>query len=331
MPDAITYRNSPHDIPGWNPGALNSQGRGYAYALDGFFVHVYGFDHGLWTISPGLTATEARGEESLEAWVTRRFGAAEITPVRQPVGTAIDGVWRPGLAAHDQLLAALAVTRHDQRLAEQSLQLLISALSDLLIYVEPSGPGREAYSAKTRELLILACTEVEDGWAQHLKRANVPRPPRGYSTNDYVRLRDSLDLPAFEIGLVPYPEVPAIRPFAAWDAAQPTRSLPWYHAYNKAKHDRTTNLPQATVERCIAAVAACLAMHCVRFGPYSMYNDNTPVAGLVSHLFSLELVEPEPASFYVPLVELPPDQRRDLIVFSGDHVGVPWTTAPLKV
>jgi hypothetical protein len=39
-----------------------------------------------------------------------------------------------------------------------------------------------------RELLILACTEVEDSWSYFLRVAGKAATPRGWSTNDYIKL-----------------------------------------------------------------------------------------------------------------------------------------------
>jgi hypothetical protein len=129
MPRAITYRSAPHEIPGWIRGGLHDQPRGYAYALDEIFVHFYGKDDGLWTISPGLTATESRGDLTLEEWVAKRFGANDLTVMKHPAGEAVKGLWRPGLIFADDVHQALGTSRQEQRAAEQSLHLLVSALN----------------------------------------------------------------------------------------------------------------------------------------------------------------------------------------------------------
>jgi hypothetical protein len=327
----ITYLNSPHDLPGWFPGALNDQRRGYAYELGEFFVHFYGRDELLWTISPGLTVTQKK-TGSLEDWASQIFGAQEIQRVQHALGTVIDGVWRPGLTPPGQIMQALGTNRSEQRSAEQSLYLLVDELNDLFLYVEPRNAGTDAYSAKTRQLLILACTEVEDGWARYLRKAEVqPNGSRGYSTNDYVRLLDSLKLAEYQIGLVPYAGAAKVRPFAGWSATQPTQSLAWYDAYNKAKHDRSTNLPLATVTRCIEAVAAAVVMFSVRFSPFALYNETTPIASLVNHLFSLELVGADPTSFYVPPIDLPSTLSENLVSWDSGRTTPPWARTALTV
>jgi hypothetical protein len=330
VPAGITYVNGEHDLPGWVRGALRDYRRGYAYELDGFFVHVYGRDDLLWTVSPGLTVTQ-KATGSLADWVTQTFGAQQIEPMEHAVGTVVDGVWRPRLTIPEQISQALNASRSEQRSAEQSLHLLVSALNELFLYVEPQGAGEDAYGAKTRELLILACTEVEDGWTQYLRRAGAQPGGQGYTTNDYVRLKDPLRLAEYEIGLVPYGRLPKVLPFAAWDVARPTLSLAWYDAYNKAKHDRSRNLPLATLTRCVEAVAAAVIMFCVRYGPFALYNENTPVASLINHLFAVELVSVDPTSFYAPLIHIPDDAREDLVSWDGSRTAPPWAKVALTV
>lgn len=301
MPQAITYEVTNPDLPGWMPGAFRAQRRGFAYETDQFFVHFYGMQAGLWVVSSGLTVTEPASGK-LKTWPMRVFGAKEIQDLDVDAGQVIDGVWRPGLYYLDQLWQALDTGQQEQRAAEQSLHLLVSALNDLFLYIEPEHAGLDAYGPKTRELLILACTEVEDVCARYLRRAGRPAGAR-YSTNDYVALLEPLHLAEYQLELVPYANAPRLRPFAGWRTSAPTRSLAWYDAYNKTKHDRSRHLSSATVARCIEAVAANVVLYCVRFSPYTLFGQGTPLASLATHLFSVELVGADPSSFYVPMID----------------------------
>jgi hypothetical protein len=328
MATGLSYRNTITAIPNWVPTIHIDQPRGYGYETDSHFVHFYGREGGLWVQSSGLTATEAKSG-TLDDWVDKVFGAQDKTPLQHEVGTVVDGVWRPGLYYEDQIFQALDTDRVERRGAEQSLYGLVDRLNELLLYIEPEGAGLDAYGPKSRELLILASTEAENTWAQYMRRAKITPSGQGYSTNDYVRLHGRLHLAEYEVSLAAYSHAPHVRPFLGWDSAKPTQSLAWYDAYNKAKHERSANLPLATLLRCIEAVAANLVMFSVRFGPYSLYQQSTPLTSLVNHLFALELVDCDPATFYVPLVELPPNIRTDLVCGETKDFVVPWTVKPL--
>jgi hypothetical protein len=329
MPEVFTYKVTRPDLPGWLPGSLANQRRGLGYTVDNYFVHLYGRDDGQWVVSPGLTVTEAANGTLID-WVTKTFGAEDVSQVALEAGGVVDGVWRPGLYYMDHVWQALGTDQQEQRAAEQSLHLLVAALNDLFLYVEPEGAGLDSYGPKTRELLILACTEIEDAWTRYLRRAGRAEGARGYSTNDYVSLLEPLHLADYEVGLVPFKRVPKTRPFAGWSSAAPTQSLVWYDAYNKTKHDRSRHLSSATVARCVEAVAANLALYCVRFSPHALFEQTTPLASLATHLFSVALVDVDPTTFYVPLID-PTSRPPSLTTGDSRNVTQPWKVLALSV
>ena len=205
-------------------------------------------------------------------------------------------------------------------------------VDDLLLYIEPDSNGLQAYSHKTRELLILASTEVENTWMHYMRRAGVAIPQGGsFTTKDYIKLHKPLFLSEFEITLKSYTAVPPMRPFLAWDPAAPTKSLSWYNAYNKSKHDRTTNFGEATLQNCLLAVAANIALFCVRFSPHPLFQTTGTLAPLVNQLFGIEIRDCNPASFYVPLISLPLDTRLDLVCWESREYVQAWNTLPFRV
>ena len=143
---AITYANGPASIP-WLYPLHGEQARGYAYESGAHFVHLYGSGSGQWVISSGLTAREGK-EGKLEDWAAKTFGATSIAPMKLPPGTVVDAVWRPGLYYEHQVFQALDTNRVERRNAEQSLHALVERLVDLLLYVEPEGPGLQAYGTQ---------------------------------------------------------------------------------------------------------------------------------------------------------------------------------------
>jgi len=302
-----------------------------AYETDTHFVHFYGRGSGLWVVSTGLTATEKKTGQLID-WVKRVFGADEIKQAIGPVGSAVAGVWRPALYYQTEVLQALENSETDQRAAEQALRLLVERLDELLLYIEPDANGLKAYSHKTRELLILACTEAENTWRHYMRLAGVgPITGSDFTTKDYVRLLPTLFLAEFEVSLRPYRGLGSFRPFLGWDSAAPTKSLPWYYAYNKTKHDRSAHFAEATLQHCLMAVAANLALFCMRFSPFPLFQSNGTLGPLINNLFSINLVDCDPATFYVPLVSLPTNIRQDLVCGQSRDWVKPWTTVPLKL
>jgi hypothetical protein len=329
VPQPVVYENQVTTIPSWTPGEP-SLPLGYAYETTDFNVHIFGARDGWWPLSPGLTFWEQK-HKPLADWSHDTFGATNVRPTVHEAGVVVSSVWRPGLLVEQQVRQAFGITASERRASEQTLYLLLDALQALFLVVEPEGDGLTAYGPRMRELLILACTEVEDGWSHFLRVAGKAARRQGWSTNDYVALKEPLYLPEYKLMLQPYANVPPVRPFEHWDEARPTASLTWYDAYNKTKHDRAGSLNQATLQRCIEAVAANIVLFCVRFGPYPLYAQNTPVASLASHLFELELVDCDPVTFYVPLVAPPPGSGPSLAWGDSQRFHQPWTTNPLVV
>ncbi len=322
----ITFKNRTTTLPGWVPTVHKDQPRSYAYRSGDFVVSVYGRDNGLYPLSSGLTVSHKTSTD-LRAWAGATFAAEDIRPMQRDPGRAIRGVWRPGLYFTSQVNEALGVTDNERLSAEQSLQLLVERLYDLFLYVEPNHLGLQSFGHKSRELLILAATEVENYWQRHAREAGlVGNRGRSLNTTDYVRLKDPLFLAEYEVTLKPYSSVAQIRPFVGWSAQNPTQSLLWYDAYNKTKHNRETHFHEASLQRCIEAVCAAIILFSVRFGPYSLVEGSSITSSHFKQLFSIALITPDPTTFYVPNIELT-ERRTDLVCGEGNVL--PWVTDPL--
>jgi hypothetical protein len=294
----FVYRNTRSVVWG---NVHTTQPRGMAYETNTHFVHVYGKADGLWVISTGLTVAEVKQDKgTLHEWIVANFGAEDIEECANDVGATITGVWRPGLYYDDEMLQGLAATDAERRNSEQALLLLVQRLDELLLFIEPSTKTLDAYGHKSRELLILACTEVEAQWKHYLTLAGRTPLGQGSTTKDYVTVLESLFLAEFEIELPRYKELDPLRPFLGWSTANPTKSLPWYDAYNKTKHDRANFFSEATLRRCIEAVGACVVLFSVRFGPIRLYQGAGTLPALINASFSIRLRDCKPVSFYIP-------------------------------
>ena len=92
-----------------------------------------------------------------------------------------------------------------------------------------------------------------------------------------------------------------------------------------------SDLSEATVEHCLQGVAATIILFCVRYGPFSLFQPGTPLSTLTSHLFRVELIDPDPASFYLPLVKLPASHGSTGMGYGETQSWVePWQAAALK-
>ena len=136
----------------------------------------------------------------------------------------------------------------------RSFNNLVDSMNSIFNVVEPNTINNQAYGHKIRELLTIACTEVEYLLLQILKD-NGYKSTR-FNTNDYVKVLPVLKLNEFSVKLKMHPSIGNFSPFKSWDQNNPTQSLSWYSAYNNAKHDRGGNFHCATLETTINAIAA---------------------------------------------------------------------------
>ena len=325
---AFVYRVTKHTIPGWAP-FHEQEPRGFAYETDSHFVHFFGKEGGWWVISPGLTVAQAKSG-TLRDWIVATFGASEIEKGQVSVGHTIQGVWRPGIYNYDEIIQGLSTSTPELRLAEQATLLLVERLDELLYFIEPTPETLKTHSHKARELLILACTEVENAWKAYLRiSGSTPSANVDFTTRDYVKLSKPLHLEEYEIGMPRYVGIPKMKPFLGWSATQPTKSLTWYDAYNKSKHDRTSHFAEATLWNCLQAVAANLALFSVKFGPILLHHGRGTLAAFVNQLFTIELTNCSPSSFYVPKLNFPPNSRTDLMCFDSTQMLQPRVVDPL--
>ncbi len=166
-----------------------------------------------------------------------------------------------------------------------ALSMLLEGLKRVFQVVHPDSHHDQVYGYEIRQLLILACMEVESGWASILEANNymAKRPKGSWSTADYVKLVDPLHLCEHKVLYHPLTSYGPCCPFEGWDVSRPTGSLPWYVAYNETKHHREVNLEKATLRNLMLAVGAAYVVASVQFGP-NVYRQGCE--------FPLSMVEP---------------------------------------
>lgn len=319
----ICYKNTKSLLPNWNPNEIvhSKFPLGYAYETDTHFVHFFGSNTGFYPIQVGLCVIEGKTDTLIE-WVEKVFGAKDIQEMYNDVGTSIEGVWRPSLYYTDDVNQALNYTDSQMRYSEQAIRQLVEKLDEILKFIQPDPINYNVYGYRIRELLILTCTEIENIWQYYMKTSStLPRNGRTYNTNDYVQLLSKLYLSEYSVKLKSYENINQIKPFANWNVASPTTSLQWYDAYNKTKHDRDSNFTLSNLENILISISACLVMHIVHFGPWSIIEQNNTFASIVNQHFQFEIVQPDIRSFYIHLVNMPGDTRKDRFVFDPHREG----------
>ena len=279
----------------------------------------------------GWSLLEPNGDQDIEKWCEDNFGATRFRPVEYDAGTAIHSVWRPGLSTTSVLKEALAFNDQELYRASQALRLLVSDLDEILLFIEPDINHLNVYGHKSRELLIAACTEVEN-YFQHYMRLASATPLRGryFTAKDYVRLQPKLFIDEFEIEMHAYPVVGTFSPFENWNSSNFV--LPWYDAYNKTKHHRDSEFHQATLAHCIYAVGACLVLFSIRFGPLWWQSNfvNSPIPD-ACRLFRQISYSGDASKVYIPKLDPPAGEFSSKVWGDLGGYAKEWTTIPFSL
>jgi hypothetical protein len=208
--------------------------------------------------------------ETLEAFVHKARGGYAVETPTLRAGEFYPRIWRTGEGLEqfgDPVLRVEDTTFRGSFV--NSLEQIEGLFDDLLSIfrvVHPAMDNLDAFGGAIRDIIILACTEVEAQWKGVLEANGVTPSGPYFKTSDYVRLLPAMKLDQYEVALIRYPRISATAPFMEWDTSKATQSLPWYAAYNQVKHDRETRFEDASLKHAIEAVAACVVMLAAQFG-----------------------------------------------------------------
>ena len=333
---AIFYKTTHTKVPGLVQNFHVGLELGYAYETPTHYVHFYGTNRNFFSIHTGQTIIENKETSSysdLLSWVTHYFGAQNIQQMETEIGEVIEGVWRPELYYYADTNIALNTTEAERRLSEQAIRVLLEKLDDIFLYVEPDSTSISTYSHKIRELLMLACTEVEGFWVYYMKLSGTKPIGKNYTTKDYIKLKEVLFLSEYQFTLRSYSTISPLQPFKIWDSASPTSSLTWYDAYNKTKHDRIHHFKEATFFNALNAVVASIILYISRFSPYPLLEEKGTLNSLVNQHFEIELINADVKKSYIPQIEIPTTYRKDIFIYNSRRNGdiKPYLTKSLII
>jgi hypothetical protein len=119
------------------------------------------------------------------------------------------------------------------------LHVLIQQLQRICQVIQPETGNFNAYGHEIRNIIVLACMEVETQW----KNILVANGQKGKSRTDYVKLALPMKLGEYAVALPWYPWLDPITPFKNWVPVPPEEKqfLPWYDAYNDIKRSPATS------------------------------------------------------------------------------------------
>ncbi len=204
--------------------------------------------------APGANSDKVRD------WIRNLFGDSAPRESEYVPGTVYKRIYRSTI--YGSFARAIDEGKSSQSFV--ALRILLDKLAVVFQTIEPTRENQATFGHLVRELLLIACMEVEASWSAVLRE-------NGYSgsrftTKDYVKLLAPMRLDGYRLSLRFHADFPEFAPFAGWHGAAATQSLPWYDSYNKTKHDRETHLSSASLMNAIHAVGAAVVMFYAQFG-----------------------------------------------------------------
>jgi hypothetical protein len=178
-------------------------------------------------------------------------------PFKRTARQHIDGSYisHVGYVKHDQFA-------HSPATFVRAFEVLQKDVIALFDYVEPADKNAGCYSYRIHELHIRARIEVEANCRAILLENDYTK--NWMTMSDYRKLEPTHHLSSFLVRLPLWNggENPR-RPFGGWKTANGI--LPWYRAYNSAKHSRHENFQESNLRNMLDAVCGLVAILAAQF------------------------------------------------------------------
>lgn len=179
------------------------------------------------------------------------------------------------------------------------LEILLDDLSSIFKVVTPEKANLNSYGHEIRNIIILACTEIDAQMKSCLTKNEVKSSGSYFTTKDYVKLLQPLHLMDYSLSFYRFENIGDFKPYSEWNEKNPTVSLPWYDAYNKIKHDRETYFPLANLANAINSIMALAIILITQYGYRNNYWNEK--VGRILHVKSEPIWNIK--DFYVPAKE----------------------------
>ena len=145
----------------------------------------------------------------------------------------------------------------------RQLEIILDDMAEVFKTVAPSHKQFSVYGHAIRNIIILACTEL-DARMQDILANNGVNPNRKYfEMKDYFKVKDPLKLDEYELSFNRYGDLRTFSPFSAWEN---DKQLDWYKAYNHIKHNREKHFAEAKLFNAINAIMAYAIILIAQYG-----------------------------------------------------------------
>lgn len=258
-------------------------------------VLYYDGDKQGWDNNTSFVITDylSKTEHELYAEIDYRFNFSppfkdcirELIPVELGLGVKFPLIYRPLFYQYPQQISFIPFDDNKpakeyykdppiDNLQEYSnslrqLEIILDDLEAVFKVVAPSSNNMNTYGNAIRNIIIMACTEIDMLMKYTLKRNGISLNDYEYDTKQYVKLFEPWKLNEYQLCLSRY-GLGFFSPFLSWNKINSTKSIKWYDEYNKVKHDREGKFELANLDNAINSV---MALAIVLISQYGYRND----------------------------------------------------------
>lgn len=149
----------------------------------------------------------------------------------------------------------------------RQLEIILDDIAEVFKTVAPSHKQLSVYGHAIRNIIILACTELDARMQSILANNGVSPDGKYFEMKDYFKLKEALRLDEYKLSFYRYGDLGTFSPFSTWENNE---QLYWYQAYNHIKHNREKHFFEAKL---FNAVNAIMAYAIILIAQYGYRND----------------------------------------------------------
>lgn len=146
----------------------------------------------------------------------------------------------------------------------RQLDIILTEFNNVFKVIAPSKENFNNFGNLIRNIIVLACTEIDSLMHNVLVRNGYCKADAFTSMNDYRILNEAMRLNEYSISFSDYFHLGEFFPFKEWTTKGGT--LSWYNAYNHVKHKRYENFAEANLENAINAVMGLAVFLVAQYG-----------------------------------------------------------------
>ena len=145
----------------------------------------------------------------------------------------------------------------------RQLEIILDDIVDVFKVVAPHHNQFSVYGHAIRNIIILACTELDARMQSILAHNGVEPIGKYFEMKDYFKLKEALKLDEYELSFYRYGDLGPFSPFSTWENDE---QLYWYQAYNHIKHNREKHFAEAKLFNAINAIMAYAIILIAQYG-----------------------------------------------------------------